>query len=67
MDPPYLNRMVEKAIRLIEEENLLAPDGVIVSKYDKDEPVYDPSEGTYELVDKRKYGNTLLGFYQVRA
>ncbi len=67
VDPPYLNHMVEKAIVLIEEEDLLSKDGVIVSKYDKDEPVYAPETGKYELVDQRKYGNTLLGFYQIRG
>ncbi len=67
VDPPYLNNMVEKAIILIAEADLLSGDGVIVSKYDKDEPVYTPDEGKYELVDVRKYGNTLLGFYQMRG
>ena len=67
VDPPYLNQMVEKAILLIEEEDLLSENGVIVSKYDKDEPIYTPEEGKYELVDERKYGNTILGFYQIRG
>lgn len=66
VDPPYLNHMVEKAILLIEEEDLLTENGVIVSKYDKDEPIFSPESGKYELVDQRKYGNTILGFYQVR-
>ncbi|NLB20503.1 MAG: 16S rRNA (guanine(966)-N(2))-methyltransferase RsmD [Clostridium sp.] len=66
VDPPYLNQMVEKAILRIEEEDLLTEDGVIVSKYDKGEPIFTPELGKYELVDQRKYGNTILGFYQMR-
>lgn len=65
VDPPYLNNMVEESIRLIEKYDLLKETGVIVSKYDKSEPIYKPEE-RYELVDERKYGSTILGFYQVR-
>lgn len=65
VDPPYLNNMVEESIRLIEQYDLLSQNGVIVSKYDKDEPIYKP-EGKYELIDERKYGKTILGFYQIR-
>ena len=65
VDPPYLNHMVEESVRLIEKYDLLKDTGVIVSKYDKSEPIYKPEE-RYELVDERKYGNTILGFYQVR-
>lgn len=66
VDPPYLNHMVEKAIGLLEEEDLLSDNGVIISKYDKGESIYMPESGKYELVDRRKYGNTILGFYQTR-
>ena len=65
VDPPYLNHMVDDSIKLIEKFALLKEDGVIVTKYDKSEKIYEP-EGIYELVDERKYGNTILGFYQVR-
>lgn len=65
VDPPYLNHMVESSIKLIEEQGLLTKDGLIVSKYDKEEPIYKP-EGIFMLVDERKYGSTILGFYQMR-
>jgi len=65
VDPPYLNNMVEESIILIDKYDLLSDNGVIVSKYDKDEIIYKP-EGKYELIDERKYGKTILGFYQRR-
>lgn len=65
VDPPYLNSMVEESVKLIDEYDLLTNNGVIISKYDKDEPIYRP-EGKFELVDERKYGNTILGFYQMK-
>ena len=65
VDPPYLNNMVEESIRLIEKYDLLSENGVIVSKYDVDESIYRP-DGKYELIDERKYGKTILGFYQRR-
>lgn len=66
VDPPYLNNMVEESIILIDKYDLLSDNGVIVSKYDKDETIYKP-EGKYELIDERKYGKTILGFYQRRV
>ncbi len=65
VDPPYLNNMVEESIVLIGKYDLLTENGVIVSKYDYEEPIYRPTE-KYELVDERKYGKTILGFYQQR-
>lgn len=65
VDPPYLNHMVDKAVQLIAEYDLLQKDGLIVSKYDREEPRYKPEE-KYELVDERKYGNTIIAFYQCR-
>jgi 16S rRNA (guanine966-N2)-methyltransferase len=65
VDPPYLNNMVEESVLLIGENDLLTENGVIVSKYDHDEPIYRPTE-KYELVDERKYGKTILGFYQLK-
>lgn len=66
VDPPYLNNMVQESIILIDKYDLLSENGVIVSKYDKDEAIYKP-EGKYELIDERKYGKTILGFYQRRV
>lgn len=65
VDPPYLNHMVDKAVKLIAEFDLLNADGVIVTKYDREEPIYRPEE-KYELIDERKYGNTIIAFYQRR-
>ena len=66
VDPPYLNHMVDKAVKMIAEFDLLNTDGVIVTKYDREEPIYRPEE-KYELVDERKYGNTIIAFYQSRV
>ena len=65
VDPPYLNNMVKTSVLLIEELGLLSSQGVIVSKYDISEEVFEP-EVSLELVDRRKYGKTVLAFYQHR-
>jgi len=57
--------MVKTSVLMIEELGLLSSDGVIVSKYDISEDIYEP-EGSLELVDRRKYGKTVLAFYQHR-
>lgn len=63
VDPPYLNDMVKESIDLIVKFNLLKEDGVLVSKYDISEEIYNGKLGL-KLKDKRKYGNTYLGFYR---
>lgn len=65
VDPPYLNNMVKTSVLLVEELGLLSSTGVIVSKYDVSEEIYEP-EGSLELVDRRKYGKTVIAFYQYR-
>lgn len=63
IDPPYAREMIPPSLELIKNLNLLHKDGVIVTKIDSCE---EPCEG-YEdlkLVDKRKYGNTTICFYQ---
>lgn len=63
VDPPYLNEMVKSSINLIEKYKLLKKDGLLVSKYDISEDIYKGKD-KLELVDKRKYGKTYLGFYR---
>lgn len=63
VDPPYLNKMVDRALEAIEQAGLLATRGVVVAKFDTSETVPE-SQGGMVLVDRRKYGKTLLGFYQ---
>ena len=63
VDPPYLNDMVKSSIDLIFEYNLLKKDGLLVSKYDTSEELYEGKENL-KLKDKRKYGKTYLGFYE---
>lgn len=65
IDPPYMKDMIPKAVEIIEKEGLLEKDGLIVTKIDTQEEIYQGTENIV-LVDSRKYGNTTVCFYRYK-
>jgi len=65
IDPPYLKDMIPPAVEKIDEYNLLRKDGLIVSKIDSSEKIYEGTENIV-LVDKRVYGNTTVCMYKYK-
>jgi len=63
IDPPYAKNMIPKAVEMVFEMKLLKEDGIIVTKIDSGEEIYEGYE-TLNLYDKRKYGNTTVCFYR---
>jgi len=63
IDPPYLKNMIPKAIELIQNLNLLNENGIIITKIDSKEELYNGTD-TILLTDHRKYGNTTICFYK---
>lgn len=63
IDPPYAKEMIPPSIEKIKKFNLLDKDGVIVTKIDTCEEIFEGYEDL-KLVDRRKYGNTTVCFYQ---
>ncbi|GAA0078015.1 16S rRNA (guanine(966)-N(2))-methyltransferase RsmD [Clostridium sp. CTA-5] len=62
IDPPYCKEMIPKAIEIIKKENILNRNGIIVTKIDSIEEIYDGYEDII-LTKSRKYGNTTVCFY----
>lgn len=62
IDPPYCKEMIPKAIEIIKESNILSKNGIIVTKIDTIEEIYDGYEDII-LIKSRKYGNTTVCFY----
>jgi 16S rRNA (guanine(966)-N(2))-methyltransferase RsmD len=65
IDPPYCKDMIPPAINIICEKNLLSKDGIIVSKIDSSEIIYEGNE-FIKVYDIRKYGNTTVCFYKFK-
>ncbi|WP_125153775.1 16S rRNA (guanine(966)-N(2))-methyltransferase RsmD [Clostridium rectalis] len=63
LDPPYLKDMIPLAAKIIEENNMLNKDGIIVSKIDSSEKIFQGTE-KLTLTQDRKYGNTTICFYK---
>ncbi|GAA0768875.1 16S rRNA (guanine(966)-N(2))-methyltransferase RsmD [Clostridium subterminale] len=65
IDPPYAKEMIPPALTLIKKYNLLQRDGLIVTKIDSSEEIYEGYEDIV-LIDQRKYGNTTVCFYEFK-
>lgn len=65
IDPPYLKYMIPPAMEIIDGNNLLDKDGLIVSKIDSSEEIYEGTDNI-KLTDHRRYGNTTVCFYEYR-
>lgn len=63
IDPPYAKDMIPPAIKIVADRNLLAENGIIVTKIDTSEEIFQGYD-YINLYDKRKYGNTTVCFYR---
>lgn len=63
IDPPYCKDMIPNAIKIIEENNMLDKDGIIVTKIDSIEEIYE-GYNKIRLLKSRKYGNTTVCLYK---
>ncbi|MBE6054924.1 MAG: 16S rRNA (guanine(966)-N(2))-methyltransferase RsmD [Clostridium sartagoforme] len=62
IDPPYCKEMIPKAVEIIKENGLLKKDGVIVTKIDSIEEIYEGYKDI-KLLKSKKYGNTTVCIY----
>ena len=62
IDPPYCKEMIPKAIEIIKESNLLKRNGIIVTKIDSIEEIYEGYKDI-KLLKSKKYGNTTVCLY----
>jgi len=64
LDPPYNRGFIPQVLEKIETLQLLADDGIICAESAADEkPGYS---GRLELLERRKYGSTLIHFYSLK-
>lgn len=65
LDPPYNKGIYQSALKKIGKINILSEDGIIaVERNEHDAADSLPEE--LELVKEKKYGSTVLSFYQVK-
>lgn len=63
IDPPYCKEMIPEAMKIIKENNMLNEDGIIVTKIDSIEEIYEGYDNI-KLNKSKKYGNTTVCFYR---
>ena len=62
IDPPYCKEMIPEAMKIIYENNMLQEDGIIVTKIDSIEEIYEGYE-KIKIKKSKKYGNTTVCYY----
>lgn len=63
IDPPYCKEMIPEAMKIVKEHELLKEDGIIVTKIDTIEIIYEGYEDI-KLIKNKKYGNTTVCYYK---
>ena len=63
IDPPYCREMIPEAMKIVEENDLLNEDGIIVTKIDSIEEIYE-GYNSIKLSKSKKYGNTTVCYYK---
>ena len=62
IDPPYCKEMIPKAMEIIKENKMLKENGIIVTKIDSIEEIYEGYKDI-KLYKSKKYGNTTVCIY----
>lgn len=65
MDPPYQKNLAQRLLAMVEEADILAPQGLVVVEEHRHVTLPE-SVGGLALVDHRRYGETGLWFYQLQ-
>jgi 16S rRNA (guanine966-N2)-methyltransferase len=63
IDPPYCKEMIPEAMKIIKEYEMLKEDGIIVTKIDTIETIYEGYKDI-KLTKSKKYGNTTVCYYK---
>ena len=64
IDTPYCREMIPEALNIIHDRKLLNEDGIIVTKIDSIEEIYEGNDNI-ALFKSRKYGNTTICLYKI--
>ncbi len=64
IDPPYLKNLIPEAMEIIDEKSMLDPDGLIVTKIDTSEEIFQGTKNI-KLVRTKIYGNTTVCLYKM--
>jgi 16S rRNA (guanine966-N2)-methyltransferase len=63
LDPPYEQRLIAPALKIIDKEALLLDSGVLIAEHSIREPIESHLEAL-ALTDQRRYGSTVLSFFR---
>lgn len=59
IDPPYYLGLMNKAIKYIEDNNILNESGIIICEYEEESPICN-----YKLIKEKKFGKTNIKIFK---
>ena len=59
LDPPYHENILNKAIKKIEELDILNENGLIIAEFEEEKPICN-----YKLLKEKKYGDKYISIYK---
>jgi 16S rRNA (guanine(966)-N(2))-methyltransferase RsmD len=65
LDPPYATDLADQALQFLAEGTLFSPTGIIVVEHDRRRPPAS-EHGSLVRTDCRRYGDTVLSFFESR-
>ena len=65
IDPPYFKNLIPEAMQIVDDKKILHEDGIIVTKIDATEEIFEGTENI-ELFRTKKYGNTIVNLYRLK-
>ena len=65
IDPPYCKEMIPEALKIVYEEKMISNDGIIVTKIDSIEDIYEGYKNI-QITKNKRYGNTTVCYYKYR-
>ena len=59
LDPPYQNKLLNKALKYIEEYDLLNEGGIVICEYEKEDPITN-----LKLIKEKSYGSKNIKIFE---
>jgi 16S rRNA (guanine966-N2)-methyltransferase len=64
-DPPYGEQALDAILDNLAKAKALGPEGTLVCEHDRSEPA--PENSAFNLFDQRRYGRTLVSFFEAKG
>ena len=62
LDPPYNKNFIQETLKILIKNDIMKDDGIIIAEHSTSDSLSE-TIGRFELIDTRKYGDTMISIY----